>query len=177
MASPTQWTWVWVDSRSWWWTGRPDVLRFMGSQRVGHNWLTELNWCQLKNITRLYLTGVFFINFAWYLGSILNLNFHILFQHIIFCYLFSLHFFHLLCSIYLESLLYVYRNPGFILQVTIYLCPYLIISFHQILRKKLGACLSSSLIIYFAVNYNKSAVQNFLCIFICHLMGSLIVLK
>ena len=45
MASPTQWTWVWVDSRSWCWTGRPGVLRFMGSQRVGHDWATELNWC------------------------------------------------------------------------------------------------------------------------------------
>ena len=44
MASPTRWTWVWVDSRSWWWTGRPGVLRFMGSQRVGHDWVTELNW-------------------------------------------------------------------------------------------------------------------------------------
>ena len=43
MASPTQRTWVWVDSGSWWWTGRPGVLRFMGSQRVGHNWATELN--------------------------------------------------------------------------------------------------------------------------------------
>ena len=42
MASPTQWTWVWVDSGSWWWTGRPGMLRFMGSQRVGHNWATEL---------------------------------------------------------------------------------------------------------------------------------------
>ena len=45
MASPTQWTWVWVNSRSWWWTGRPGVLRFMGSQRVGHNWATELQHC------------------------------------------------------------------------------------------------------------------------------------
>ena len=44
MGSPTQWTWVWVDSGSWWWTGRPGVLRFMGSQRVGHDWATELNW-------------------------------------------------------------------------------------------------------------------------------------
>ena len=44
MASPTQWTWVWVNSRSWWWTGRPGVLRFMGLQRVGHDWVTELNW-------------------------------------------------------------------------------------------------------------------------------------
>ena len=43
MASPTRWTWVWVNSGSWWWTGRPGVLRFMGSQRVGHNWATELN--------------------------------------------------------------------------------------------------------------------------------------
>ena len=40
----TGWTWVWVNSGSWWWTGRPGVLRFMGSQRVGHDWATELNW-------------------------------------------------------------------------------------------------------------------------------------
>ena len=38
MTSPTQWTWVWVNSGSWWWTGRSGVLRFMGSQRVRHNW-------------------------------------------------------------------------------------------------------------------------------------------
>ena len=44
MASPTQWTEVWVDSGSWWWTGRPGVLWFMGSQRVRHDWVTELNW-------------------------------------------------------------------------------------------------------------------------------------
>ena len=44
MASLTQWTWVWVNSGRWWWTGRPGVLRFMGSQRVGHDWATELNW-------------------------------------------------------------------------------------------------------------------------------------
>ena len=43
MASPTRWMWVWVNSGSWWWTGRPGVLQFMGSQRVGHNWVTELN--------------------------------------------------------------------------------------------------------------------------------------
>ena len=46
MASLTRWTWVWVNSGSWWWTGRPGVLRFMGSQRVGHNWATELNWTE-----------------------------------------------------------------------------------------------------------------------------------
>ena len=43
MASPTQWTWVWIDSGSLWWTGRPGMLRFMGSQRIGHDWVTELN--------------------------------------------------------------------------------------------------------------------------------------
>ena len=43
-ASPTQWTWVWVNSGSWWWTGKPGMLQFMGSQRVGHDWATELNW-------------------------------------------------------------------------------------------------------------------------------------
>ena len=44
MASLTQWIWIWVNSRSWWWTGRPGVVRFMGSQRVRHDWVTELNW-------------------------------------------------------------------------------------------------------------------------------------
>ena len=43
MASPTQWTWVWVNSGSWWWTERPVMLRFTGSQRVGDNLVTELN--------------------------------------------------------------------------------------------------------------------------------------
>ena len=44
MASPARWTWVWVNSGSWWWTGRPGVLQFMGSQRLRHDWTTELNW-------------------------------------------------------------------------------------------------------------------------------------
>ena len=46
MASLTQWTWVWVDSGCWWWTGKPGVLQFMGSQRVWHDWVTELNWTE-----------------------------------------------------------------------------------------------------------------------------------
>ena len=46
MASLTRWTWVWVNSGSWWWTGRPGMLQFMGSQRVGHDWVTELNWTE-----------------------------------------------------------------------------------------------------------------------------------
>ena len=50
MASPTRWMWVWVNSGSWWWTGRAGMLRFMGSQRVGHDWSTELtDWILFKN--------------------------------------------------------------------------------------------------------------------------------
>ena len=61
-ASPTRWKWVWVNSRSWWGTGRPDVLRFMGSQRVGHDWATELNWTELNiyNIDCFMNTPTFF---------------------------------------------------------------------------------------------------------------------
>ena len=44
MASPTPWTWVWGSSRSWWWRGKPCLLQSVGSQRVGHDWMTELNW-------------------------------------------------------------------------------------------------------------------------------------
>ena len=47
IASLTLWTWVWVNSGSWWWTGRPSVLQPMGSQRVGHDWETDLIWSDL----------------------------------------------------------------------------------------------------------------------------------
>ena len=49
MASPTQWTQVGVNSRSWWWTRRPGMLRFMRLKTVGHNWVTELNWTELSH--------------------------------------------------------------------------------------------------------------------------------
>ena len=55
MASPTQWTWVWVNSRSWWWTGRPGMLWFMGLQIVGHDWATELNWTECKYLLMIIL--------------------------------------------------------------------------------------------------------------------------
>ena len=48
MASLTQCIWVWVDSGSWWWTGRPGVLGFMGSQWVRHTWMTELKWTDFQ---------------------------------------------------------------------------------------------------------------------------------
>ena len=60
MALPTRWTWVWASSRSWWWTGKPGVLQAMGSQRVRHNWATELNWLNFifthKSLNLLFST-------------------------------------------------------------------------------------------------------------------------
>ena len=53
MASPTRWTWVWVNSKSWWWTGKSGELQSMGSQRVGHDWTTELNWTEIPSNTQL----------------------------------------------------------------------------------------------------------------------------
>ena len=55
MASLTQWTWVWVYSGSWWWTGRPGVLQSMGSKRVRHEWATEL---RINRYTRLHIKQV-----------------------------------------------------------------------------------------------------------------------
>ena len=65
MASPTRWTWVWVNSSSWCWTGRPGVLSFMGSQRVGHDWATEMNWNELKCLLLLFFFFTFWI--CWFL--------------------------------------------------------------------------------------------------------------
>ena len=53
----TRCTWVWVNSGSWWWTGRPGILQFMESQRVGHDWVTELNWA-LGFSTSLFNKGI-----------------------------------------------------------------------------------------------------------------------
>ena len=52
MASPTWWTWVWASSRSWWWTEKPGVLQSMGLQRVGKDWVTEMNWIEIKMLYR-----------------------------------------------------------------------------------------------------------------------------
>ena len=57
MASLIRWTWVSVSSRSWWWIGRPGVLQSMGSQRVGHDWATELNWTELGVGSRFKNSG------------------------------------------------------------------------------------------------------------------------
>ena len=58
IASPTQWAWVWVNSRSYWWTGRPGMRQSMGSQRVRHNWL---NWTELMHIYNNHLKSLNFL--------------------------------------------------------------------------------------------------------------------
>ena len=84
MASLTQWTWVWASSGSWWWTGRPEVLQSMGSQRVRHDWATELNW------TELVVSLKHCVGFCWTMKwisptyatpSLLDLPFHPLGHH------------------------------------------------------------------------------------------------
>ena len=59
MASPTRWTWAWVGSGSWWWTGKPGLLQSMGSQRVRHNWATEL--CRVMDVKQAYFGDHFAI--------------------------------------------------------------------------------------------------------------------
>ena len=68
MTSPTRWMWVWVNSGSWWWTGRPGVLQFMESQRVGHYWATELNWreCSMTLIVKTADMCAFSIHFGFF---------------------------------------------------------------------------------------------------------------
>ena len=60
MASATQWTWVWVNSGSWWWTGKPGMLQLMGLKRLGHDWAIELNW----TIDLMHLTLCELIHFS-----------------------------------------------------------------------------------------------------------------
>ena len=57
MASPTQWAWVWVNSGSLWWTERPGVLQFTGSQRISHDWATELNLYSCLLMPQIYLSS------------------------------------------------------------------------------------------------------------------------
>ena len=73
MASLTWWTWVCVNSGSWWWTGRPGMLRFMASQRVGHDWATELNWTEWYFISRIILCVFYEFLFAYVIKLKYNL--------------------------------------------------------------------------------------------------------
>ena len=70
IALLAQWTWVWVNSGSWWWTGRPGMLQFMKSQRVGHKW-EWLNWTETWSRIHALSTFYFFVYFIVSLGIIL----------------------------------------------------------------------------------------------------------
>ena len=83
MASPTLWTWIWVNSGSWWWTGRPGVLQFMGLQRVGHDWV---NWTELnafKVFLEISLTVLIPFHFLFFCSTtvipLLSLSAHLSF--------------------------------------------------------------------------------------------------
>ena len=86
MASLTWWMWVCVNSGSWWWTGRPGVLWFMGSQRVGHDWVTELNWKEVStNKRKASLDVNQVISLAsWFFSSLSLVTFLSEFQEIVF---------------------------------------------------------------------------------------------
>ena len=71
MASPTQWTWVCVGSRSWWWTGKPGVLQSIGSQKAGHDWATELNWNDYLTISE----------FSWLIFKAILLDYYYYYSH------------------------------------------------------------------------------------------------
>ena len=58
VASPTRWTWVWISSGSWWWTGKPAMLQPMGLQKFGHYWAIELNWIRLKSPSKGRLSSI-----------------------------------------------------------------------------------------------------------------------
>ena len=77
MASPTRWAWVWVDYGSLWWTGRHGVLWFMGSQRVGRNWVTELNWNHFlifSFLWHLLKSILFYFLFVMYAFRAINIS-------------------------------------------------------------------------------------------------------
>ena len=66
IALPTQWTWVWASSGRWWWTGKPGMLQSMGLQRVGHGWVTALNWIEKCKFLSLLLPIKFYSQYEMY---------------------------------------------------------------------------------------------------------------
>ena len=57
MATLTRWTWVWASSSSWWWTGKPCMVHPMGSQRLRHDWVTEINWFTVPRLRKPSFAG------------------------------------------------------------------------------------------------------------------------
>ena len=81
MASLTRWTWVSVNSGRWWWTGRPGVLRFMGSQKVRHDWETDMIWSDhIKYISHHFFLLVQILYFSG-IYKIMQVNFLVITSH------------------------------------------------------------------------------------------------
>jgi len=118
MASLTRWTWVWVNSGSWWWTGRPGVLRFVRSQRFRHDWATELNWVPNSQSfpsptpSPLTITSLFLCLLIYFTDMFICSTFQLLHISYIFYYLSSLS--GLLCLVW-SSL-----SPFILLQMTLF---------------------------------------------------------
>ena len=72
MASLTWWTWVWASSGCWWWTGKPGMLQLMGSQRVGHNWATELRSCLFVGILFPVFLPIFKFRTTYFIEIVIN---------------------------------------------------------------------------------------------------------
>ena len=94
MASLTRWMWVWVNSGSWWWKGGLGVLQFMGLQRVGHDWATNLIWCLILSQRSLRLSSTLFILFPLFcslavISTILSSSSLIRFLPQLFCCFFN----------------------------------------------------------------------------------------
>ena len=72
MASLTRWTWVSAGCSGWWWTGKPGVLQSVSSQRVVHDWVTKLNWCQNRKSSELFLEDQKFVVFLDYFSRVVD---------------------------------------------------------------------------------------------------------
>ena len=79
--------WVWAGSRHWWWTGKPGVLQSMGSQRVGHDWATELNWEMHQSFPSLFIwpTSANWVWFQLHFLKVKKVNFSLSFWHFSAC--------------------------------------------------------------------------------------------
>ena len=73
-ASSIWWTWVWASSESWWWTGRPGMLQFLGLQRVGHDWATQLNWTYQVKFLQLFFSQLVICLFTFWKRSFTELK-------------------------------------------------------------------------------------------------------
>ena len=79
VASPTLCTWVWVNSRSWWWTGKPGILQSMGLERVEHYWAIELNWTESDIRSWYWFPFPYHELWTWLLNAIVKCNLFIAF--------------------------------------------------------------------------------------------------